>query len=70
MSISGHLGIVILVIVGAATVLGVIIAAIIETRRMDSAEPFASQQTTETPTDPPRRVAAGEVSPKADKKRS
>ena len=35
MSISSHLGIVILVIVGAVTVLGVIIAAIIETRRMD-----------------------------------
>jgi hypothetical protein len=51
MSISSHLGIVILVIVGAVTVLGVIIAAIIETRRMDSAEPFTSQQTTETPAD-------------------
>jgi hypothetical protein len=32
---STHLGMVILFVVGAATVLGVIIAAIIETRRMD-----------------------------------
>ena len=70
MGISSHLGIVILIVVGAATVLGVIIAAIIETRRMDKAEPFTSQQTAQTPTDPPRRTAAGEVSPKADKKKS
>ena len=32
---SSHLGMVILVIVGAATVLGVIAAAIIETKRMN-----------------------------------
>ena len=31
---SSHFGIVVLVIVGAATVLGVIIAAVFETRRM------------------------------------
>jgi hypothetical protein len=69
MSISSHLGIVILVIVGAVTVLGVIIAAIIETKRMDREKPSVPQQPAVTPTDPPRRIAAGEVSPKADKKR-
>jgi ABC-type enterochelin transport system permease subunit len=51
MSISGHLGIVILVIVGAVTVLGLIIAAIIETGRMDKAKPSIPQQTSETPAD-------------------
>jgi hypothetical protein len=47
MSISSHLGIVILVIVGAVTVLGVIIAAVIETRRMDRARPPTTQQTSD-----------------------
>jgi NADH:ubiquinone oxidoreductase subunit 3 (subunit A) len=54
MSMSSHLGIVILVIVGAVTVLGVIIAAIIETRRMDSEKPSTPQQTAVTPTDKKR----------------
>lgn len=49
MGISSHLGIVILIIVGVATVLGVITAAIIETRRMDKEKPSTTQQTTETP---------------------
>ena len=51
MSISSHLGIVILVIVGAVTVLGVIIAAIIETRRMDKEKPSVPQQISATPAD-------------------
>jgi hypothetical protein len=51
MSISSHLGIVILVIVGAVTVLGVIIAAIFETRHMDREKPSAPQQTSATPAD-------------------
>jgi hypothetical protein len=48
------LGIVILVIVGAVTVLGVIIAAVIETRRMDRARPPTPQQTVETTPDKKR----------------
>ena len=48
---SSHLGIVILVIVGVVTVLGVIIAAIIETRRADRENPPAPQQTAVKPTD-------------------
>jgi hypothetical protein len=51
---SSHFGIVILVLVGAATVLGVIIAAIIETRRMDTDEP-ASQQPAGKPSDNRKR---------------
>ena len=51
MSISSHLGIVILVIVGAFTVLGVIIAALIETRRMNKEKPVISQQTPAAPMD-------------------
>ena len=66
---SSHFGIVILVIVGATTVLGVIVAAVIETNRIDREKPSVPQQPAVTPADPPRRIAAGEVSPKADKKR-
>jgi hypothetical protein len=66
---SSHLGMVILVVVGVVTVLGVIIAAVIETKRMDREKASVSQQPAVTPADPPRRIAAGEVSPKADKKR-
>ena len=51
---SSHLGMVILVIVGAATILGIIIAAIIETRRMDKEKP-ASQQPAEKPSDNRKR---------------
>jgi Flp pilus assembly protein CpaB len=40
---SSHLGMVILVVVGVATVLGVITAAIIETRRMDTEQPAIPQ---------------------------
>ena len=54
MSISSHVGIVILVIVGAITVLGVIIAAIIETKRMDREKPSVPQQPAVTPTDKKR----------------
>jgi ABC-type enterochelin transport system permease subunit len=43
------LGMVILVIVGAVTVLGVIIAAIIETRRTDKEKPSMPQQPAATP---------------------
>jgi hypothetical protein len=48
MSISSHLGIAILVIVGVATILGVIIIAAMETRRMDKKESAVSQQPAET----------------------
>jgi len=39
MSISSHLGIVLLVIVGAVTIIGVIAIAAIETRRMEKGQP-------------------------------
>ena len=45
---STHLGMVILVIVGAATVLGVIFAAVFETRRMDKEKPASQQQAEKT----------------------
>jgi hypothetical protein len=52
MSISSHLGMIILVIVGFATVVGVIIIAVIETRRPDKNEPtILPQQPTEKPSD-------------------
>lgn len=51
---SSHLGMVILVIIGAATVLGVIIAAVIETRRMDTEKP-AAPQPAEKPSDNKKR---------------
>jgi len=54
MGISSHLGIVLLTIVGAVTVLGVIIAAIIETRRMDKEKPSAPQTPAVTPIDKKR----------------
>ncbi len=51
MSISSHLGMVILVIIGMATVIGVIIIATIEARRADSENssilPNAPQTTTD-----------------------
>jgi hypothetical protein len=47
MSISSHLGMIILVIVGLATILGVIIIAVIETRRSDTNQPTIPQQTAE-----------------------
>ena len=51
MSISSHSGIVLLVIVGLATIIGVIIAAIIETRRADSGKPSILPHSPETPAD-------------------
>jgi FtsZ-interacting cell division protein ZipA len=39
MSISSHLGIVLLVIVGAVTIIGVVVIAAIETRRMEKGKP-------------------------------
>jgi len=54
MGISSHLGMVLLVIVGMATVIGVIIIAIIEARRADSENPPAPQQTAVKPTDKKR----------------
>ncbi len=55
MSISSHLGIVLLVIVGAVTTIGVIVIAAIETRRMDSKLPPVPPQTTELPADKKRK---------------
>ena len=54
MSISSHLGIVLLVIIGMATVIGVIIIATIEARRADSENPSTPQQTAVKPTDKKR----------------
>ena len=51
---SSHLGMVILVVVGVVTVLGVIIAAIVETRRMDREKLSVSQQQVLTPSDKKR----------------
>jgi hypothetical protein len=39
MSISSHLGIVLLVIVGVVTIIGVIAIAAVETRRMEKGQP-------------------------------
>jgi hypothetical protein len=39
MSISSHLGIILLVIVGMVTILGVVAIAAIETRRMEKGQP-------------------------------
>ena len=44
MSISSHFGMVVLVIVGFATVVGVIIMAVIETRRANKTQPTIPQQ--------------------------
>jgi len=49
MSISSHLGIVLLVIVGVVTTIGVIAIAAIEARRMDSELPPLPPQVTELP---------------------
>jgi hypothetical protein len=51
MSISSHLGIVILIIVGVATIFGVIIIAAIEARRMDKNQSPILRHTPETPLD-------------------
>ncbi len=39
MSISSHLGIILLVIVGVVTIIGVVIIAVVEARRMEKGEP-------------------------------
>jgi hypothetical protein len=39
MSISSHLGIILLVIVGTVTIIGVVIIAAVETRRMEKGQP-------------------------------
>lgn len=39
MSISSHLGIILVVIVGVVTIIGVVIVAAIETRRMEKGKP-------------------------------
>ena len=52
MSISSHLGMVVLVIIGMATVIGVIIIATIEARRADSGKPsILPNKAPETTTD-------------------
>jgi hypothetical protein len=55
MGISSHLGIVILMIIGMATVIGVIIIATIEARRADSGKPsILPNAPPEAPTDKKR----------------
>ena len=39
MSVSSHLGIILLIIVGLATIFGVVLIAVIETRRMEKGKP-------------------------------
>jgi hypothetical protein len=51
MSISSHSGIVLLIIVGLATIIGVIIIATIEARRSDSGKPSILPHAPETPAD-------------------
>ena len=51
MGISSHLGIVLLVIIGMATVIGVIIIATIEARRADSGKPSILPNAPENQTD-------------------
>jgi hypothetical protein len=55
MSISSHLGIVLLVIVGAVTILGVIAIAAIEARRIDGELPPVPPPATELPADRKRK---------------
>ena len=54
MGISSHSGIVLLIIVGLATVIGVIIIATIEARRADSENQPTPQQTAVKPADKKR----------------
>lgn len=54
MSISSHLGMVLLVIIGMATVIGVIIIAMIEARREDSGKPLILPNSPKTTTDKKR----------------
>jgi hypothetical protein len=51
MGISSHWGIVILVVIGLATVIGIIIIATIEAKRADSGKPSILPNAQETPTD-------------------
>jgi len=51
MSISSHLGMILLVVIGMATVIGVIIIAVIETRRPDINPPIMPQQPADKPAD-------------------
>ena len=51
MGISSHLGIVLLVIIGMATVIGVIIIATIEAKRADSGKPSILPHAPEPPAD-------------------
>ena len=51
MSISSHLGMILLVVIGMATVIGVIIIAVIETRRADTNQPMMPRQPAEKPAD-------------------
>ncbi len=55
MSISSHLGIVLLIVVGVVTILGVIVIAAIEAKRMDSELPSVPPQATELPADKKRK---------------
>ncbi len=54
MGITSHLGIVLVVIIGMATVIGVIIIATIEARRADSGKPSILPNAPETPSDKKR----------------
>ena len=45
MSISSHLGIVVLVVVGTLTIIGVVVIAAIETRRMEKGKPSLLEKT-------------------------
>jgi hypothetical protein len=51
MGISSHLGIVLLIITGLATVIGVIIIGMIEARRADSGKPSILPHAPEPPAD-------------------
>lgn len=51
MGISSHLGMVLLVIIGMATVIGVIVIATIEARRADSGKPSILSNAPEATTD-------------------
>jgi hypothetical protein len=54
MSISSHLGMVLLVIIGMVTIFAVIIIAAIESRRMDKEKPPILRQTSEISADKKR----------------
>lgn len=49
MNVSSHLGIILLVIVGVLTIIGVVVIAAIETKRMEKGRPSMLEKTGDKP---------------------